>query len=130
MIHPDPVAERLEGEPLSKYEMLVRVLDGIRAESKDTKFRSVYAVDSSNDEEIRQARSRGYIHLYLKVQFGLDDFTEREVYVTDGSQDGGIDGYYIDEQLRRIFLIQSKFRTTEENFESLFENITWDCKAF
>ncbi len=98
--------------------MLVRVLDGIRAEGKATKFESLYANGSENTEYIWQARSRAFIHLYLKVMFGIADFTEREAYVTDGGRDGGIDGYFIDLDERIIILIQSKFRTTKDNFES------------
>ncbi len=97
--------------------MLVRVLDGIRAEATGTKFASLYACDSASVQDIWQARSRAYVHLYLKVMFGITDFKDREAYVTDGGQDGGIDGYYIDTDSRTIFLFQSKFRNTEENFE-------------
>jgi hypothetical protein len=39
-------------------------------------------------------------------------------FVTDGNYDGGIDGYYNDEDTRRICVIQSKFRHTEKNFET------------
>ena len=98
--------------------MLVRVLDGIRSEALGTKFESLYANGSTSLNDIWQARSRAYVHLYLKVMFGISDFERREVYVTDGSHDGGIDGYYIDSEARTIFLIQSKFRQTEENFEN------------
>lgn len=58
------------------------------------------------------------IHLYLKVMFGLTDFDERERYVTDGGYDGGVDAYYMDRATRTIYIVQSKFRTTEVNFES------------
>jgi hypothetical protein len=102
---------------VSKYGMLVRVLDGIRAEAGAAKFNSLYANGSDKDEQIWQARARAYIHLYLEVMFGLTEFKEREEYITDGSGDGGIDGYYIDRDARKILLIQSKFRTTKENFE-------------
>lgn len=97
--------------------MLVHVLDGIRAEAIGTKYEHTYANGSAISEGIWQARSRAYIHLYLKVMFGIIDFSEREVYVTDGSGDGGIDGYFIDADSHTIILIQSKFRHTEENFE-------------
>ncbi len=50
--------------------------------------------------------------------FGILDFDEREKYITDGAYDGGIDGYYINEDTKQIYLIQSKFRTTEKNFEN------------
>jgi hypothetical protein len=98
--------------------MLVRVLDGIRSESAGTKYEKRYAVGSDVTEDVWQARARAYVHLYLKVMFGIADFGTREAFVTDGGRDGGIDGYYIDPKERLIFLIQSKFRHTEENFES------------
>lgn len=101
----------------TKYEMLLRILDAIRHEATGTKWEKQYAVASGNAEEIRQARSRAFIHLYLKVMFGISEFDVREAFVTDGSHDGGIDGYYIDQDTRRIFLLQSKFRSTERNFE-------------
>jgi len=101
---------------LSKYQILVRILDGIRSEAAGTKWRNLYAVDSDSEEDIEQARARAYIHLYLKVMFGLSGFAEREQFVTDGSYDGGIDGYYIDRETKQIHLIQSKFRRTAENF--------------
>ncbi len=97
--------------------MLVRVLDGIRAEAKGTKHERRYAVGSSSVEDILAARARAYIHLYLKVMFGLRSFVDREHFVTDGGRDGGIDGYYIDSDNRTIYVIQSKFRNTESNFE-------------
>jgi hypothetical protein len=98
---------------------LARVLDGIRNEAKGTKFESRYAIGSVEIGEIWQARSRAYIHLYLKVMYGMADFDARENFVTDGTQDGGIDGYFIDvDSKASVFLIQSKFRNTEENFET------------
>jgi hypothetical protein len=102
---------------LSRYLMLVRVLDGIRAEAKGTKHEGRYAVGSSAVDEVWAARARAYIHLYLKVMFGLRLFTEREHFVTDGGRDGGVDGYYIDSDGRTVYIIQSKFRNTESNFE-------------
>ncbi|MGC1863682.1 MAG: AIPR family protein [Methylocystis sp.] len=100
-----------------KYTLLLRILDKLRGEAFDTKWAQKYAVGSDDPDETQQARSRAYIHLYLKVMFGISDFEEREGYVTDGADDGGIDGYYIDAETRRIFLIQSKFRNTPANFE-------------
>jgi hypothetical protein len=44
-------------------------------------------------------------------------FAEREHLVTDGTRDGGIDGYYIDADSRVVYVIQSKFRRTESNYE-------------
>ena len=50
------------------------------------------------------------------MRFGLLDFVEREHFITDGAFDGGIDGYYINLEDRVIYLLQSKFRSTEANF--------------
>ena len=103
---------------MSRYQILVRVLDGIRAEAAKTRFTSLYAVGSQPPDQVWQARARAYVHLYLKVMFGLTEFEEREQYVTDGPQDGGIDGYFIEKTSRKIILIQSKFKITEDNFEN------------
>jgi hypothetical protein len=65
-----------------------------------------------------QAISKAYIHLYLKVKCGLTDFEKRQALITDGANDGGLDAYYIDEDAKKLHLIQSKFRTTKDNFET------------
>lgn len=101
---------------MSRYTTLLRVLDSVREEARDTKWHGIYAVDSSDVDAINQARSRSYIHLFLKVMFGVVAFSEREAFITDGSRDGGLDGFYIDKDQKRIYLIQSKFRTIERNF--------------
>lgn len=98
--------------------MLVRVLDGIREEARGTKYEAVYGVGSVETSDIWSARSRAYIHLYLQVMFGIRDFGEREAHVTDGGRDGGIDGYFIDTSARVVYILQSKFRNTEGNFEA------------
>lgn len=99
---------------MNKYETLINVLDVIRTEAPEA-FRRYYPLET-NTEELNYARSRAFIHLFLKVKFGLVDFDEREKFITDGAQDGGIDGYYIDNENKAIYFIQSKFRTTESNF--------------
>jgi hypothetical protein len=100
---------------MSKYQILVNILDQLRSEAPP-QFTSYYPL--SNDfEKINQARAKAFIHLYLKVKFGLLEFLEREAYITDGANDGGIDAYYIDEDNRRIYFLQSKFRTNATNFE-------------
>lgn len=98
-----------------QYQTLVRILDAIRAEAPPENRR--YAPDPNDLEKVNQARARAFIHLYLKVMFGLTDFAERERTLTDRNGDGGIDGYYIDSESKTIHLLQSKFRTTRENFE-------------
>lgn len=100
---------------MSKYSDLVRVLDSLRMEAP-SEF-PIYNPANDNLQAVEQARSRAYIHLFLKAKFGLLAFEEREHFVTDGSADGGIDAYYIDREHKRIFFIQSKFRNTDSNFE-------------
>lgn len=99
-----------------KYEILLNILDKIRTEATP-KYAAVYLPPDSEPEKIGNARSRAFIHLYLKVLFGLLDFDERERQITDGTHDGGIDGYFIDADTKRIYLIQAKFRATPKNFE-------------
>ncbi|PPD43313.1 MAG: AIPR protein [Methylobacter sp.] len=100
-----------------QYETLLRILDQIRMETSQQANPRYFPV-SNEIEKLNQARSRAYIHLYLKVMFGLTDFNLRERVITDGSYDGGIDGYYIDTEVKIIHIIQSKFRTTAKNFEA------------
>lgn len=100
----------------SKYQDFINILDCLRREAP-SQYKLYHALDR-NTEEVNQARSRAYIHLYLKVKFGLLTFTEREHYVTDRTQDGGVDAYYIDRENRKIYFLQSKFRVNEKNFEA------------
>ncbi|SRR5579883_413697 len=102
---------------MNKYIALVNILDQLRAEA-GAKYSKLYALGESDIDKINAARSRSFIHLYLKVGFGIIDFEEREHWITDGSNDGGIDGYLIHEDSKTIFFIQSKFRTTARNFEN------------
>lgn len=102
---------------MSKYSMLLNVLDRIREEALKSTLEGRYLPTPSDLEKVNQARARAFIHLFLKVRFGLLGFDEREHYVSDGTQDGGIDGYFIYKDARKIFLLQSKFRTTEVNFK-------------
>jgi hypothetical protein len=101
---------------MTKYSVLVRVLDRLRAEAPAA-FRSYYP-DPADIEGVNAARSKAFVHLFLKVRFGLLTFEERNDFITEGSNDGGIDAYYIDAQSRTIFFIQSKFRQNERNFEA------------
>lgn len=98
-----------------KYETLLNTLDKICEEAPDN-FVS-YKVDKSNIESLNQARSKAFIHLFLKVKCGIASFSGRHNFITDGTQDGGVDAYYIDRENKKILLIQSKFRTTKDNFE-------------
>jgi hypothetical protein len=100
---------------MSRYHTFVSILDKLRAEAPPENKR--YHPPSSNVEELNHARSRAFVHLYLKVVHGLLDFKEREKHVTDDADDGGVDGYYIDKEKRETVFIQSKFRKTKKNFE-------------
>jgi hypothetical protein len=102
---------------MSNYLTLINILDRIRNEALGTASAKTYLPDETNSEYVNQARARAFIHLYLMVKFGLLDFKTREKYITDKAYDGGIDGYFIDSVNRNIYLIQSKFRTTEQNFK-------------
>ncbi|NII26491.1 AIPR protein [Pseudoflavitalea sp. X16] len=102
---------------MTKFETLINILDTIIKEAPAS-MSSKYPKKFKNSEEQNQARSRAFIHLYLKVSFGLLDFIEREHFVTDGSYDGGIDGYFINKENRTAYFIQSKFRTNGSNFET------------
>lgn len=100
---------------MSKYQTLVKILDAIRSEAP--KGFKKYHPNTKETEKINQARAKAYIHLYLKVKFGIPEFKDREKLITDEGEDGGIDAYYIDKENKVIHIIQSKFRTTESNYE-------------
>jgi hypothetical protein len=99
--------------------MLLNILDEIRKEAP-LKYATKYHIGTMDIISINQARARAYIHLFLKVAFGLIDFEEREHFVTDGTRDGGIDGYFINSDNKTVYFIQSKFRVTEKNFETKY----------
>lgn len=101
---------------MSKYDDLVNILDVLRNEAPKENKR--YYPDPNDLEKVNQARSRAFIHLFLKVKFGMTEFTEREELITDGPSDGGIDGYFIDKNAKTLYFIQSKFRTTDANFKN------------
>src|SRR6266498_968440 len=98
------------------YEMLCKVLDSLRHEAP--KKNTVYNPPPGNGDALIQARSRAILHLFLKARFGLLRFSDREALVTDGTNDGGVDAYYIDQKGKTIFILQSKFRATSTNFSS------------
>jgi hypothetical protein len=102
--------------PAMRYQVFLEVLDRIRLEAPSA-IRSKYVPTTADPESLGQARSKAFIHLYLKVMFGVTDFMQRERTIADSSGDGGIDAYYIDTDTKTIHLIQSKFRVTERNFQ-------------
>lgn len=99
----------------NKYQTLIHILDQVRKEAPQ-EHKKYHALES-NVDALNHARSRAFIHLFLKVRYGLLSFLERERFITDGSNDGGIDAYFISEETKTVCFIQSKFRTTENNFE-------------
>ena len=114
---------------MSNYNTLIRILDQIRKEAP-AQYKSYYPLEIET-EKLSQARSKAFVHLYLKVRFGLLHFEERQKYITDDIDDGGIDGYYLDKENKTIYLIQSKFRTHEVAFQEreiqLQELLKMDC---
>jgi len=102
-----------------KYEILVRILDRYVQEGAGINRRKSF-FDTSSEEKTNQARARALIHLYLASTYGVIDFEERENSITDASNDGGIDGYHIDHENKKIDVIQSKFRVGSKNFESKY----------
>jgi len=100
---------------MSRYATLVQILDRLCSEAPK-RFKR-YHPEAGNQDALDQARARAFIHLYLKVKFGILEFEARENFVTDDGEDGGIDAYYIDKENKCVHVIQSKFRTSEKNFE-------------
>lgn len=101
---------------MSKYETLIKILDQLRQEAP-IEYRRFHPAESDS-EKLNQARSRAFIHLFLKVKFGLLKFKEREALITDGGFDGGVDAYFIDQEVKKTYFIQSKFRVTSDNFSN------------
>lgn len=99
----------------SKFATLVQVIDALRREAPAAYKR--YRPKEDEPEKLNNAMSRSFIHLYLKVKFGILDFMSREYLITDDSDDGGVDAYFIDKKNKVVHIIQSKFRISEKNFE-------------
>jgi hypothetical protein len=98
-----------------KYRMLVSVLDRLNLEAPSSY--KTYRPSPEDAAAIQHARSLAFIHLLLKVKYGVPDFLTRHRQITDGSQDGGMDAYHIDTERKKLYMIQSKFRNTTKNFK-------------
>lgn len=96
------------------YKILLKTLDCLCSEAPP-EFTSMHP-DPKDTEKLNLARSKAFIHLFLKLKCGISIFKERHSYITDGTHDGGIDAYFIDKENKKLLLIQSKFRTTNDNF--------------
>lgn len=101
---------------MTKYSDLIKIVDSLRLEAPLNYNR--YHPKPDEDEKLANARGRAFIHLYLKVTFGLINFNERENYITDDGYDGGIDAFFIDTENKKLYFIQSKFRNSDSNFEN------------
>jgi hypothetical protein len=101
---------------MNKYKDLLAIVDKLRLEAPKNYKR--YHPEENEIEILENAKARSFIHLFLKVKFGLIDFNDREDYITDDTNDGGIDAYYIDEESKILYFIQSKFRNSDNNFEN------------
>jgi hypothetical protein len=97
-----------------KYKMLVSVLDKLCKEAPSSY--KTYWPSEGDGEALQQARSLAYVHLLLKVKFGVPDFLARHRQITDGPQDGGMDAFHIDYERKKLYMIQSKFKNTEKGF--------------
>ena len=98
----------------NKYQLLINTLDSLIDEAPDESLK----YDISNEDKINQARARALIHLFLRTRFGLINFLDAEKFITDDGYDGGLDAYFIDKDHKIVYLIQSKFRTKEDNFNN------------
>lgn len=97
-----------------KYATLLKIIDGIREEAPNQEnFRRFR---TKKPDDIAFSRGQAFIHLLLLIRFGLETFEERHQHICDGQGDGGLDAYFISEQEKTVFLVQSKFRNTESGF--------------
>lgn len=104
-----------------KHELLNSTLDNI-SELAPIEL-SVYHPDPENVDAQIHKYSRTQIHLFLRVRFCLLDFNIVESQITDGTGDGGLDAYHIDEEKKIIYLIQSKYKTTPDGY--LNSDVDW-----
>lgn len=99
-----------------QFDTLIRALDTLRQEAP--KSYKTYHPDDDDHDGLCHARALAFIHLLIKVRFGVAAFLDRHKLITDGTQDGGVDAYFIDTERKKLFLIQSKLRMTPQTFQS------------
>lgn len=97
----------------TKFKQLKKILEKIISD-----FPSDFIAENIMLKQYEQAMSRAFIHLLLKAGFGILEFEDRELNVTDGRQDGGIDAYFIDSNKKTIYFIQAKFHKKHGKFEN------------
>lgn len=71
------------------YSVLLSTLDILLREAPES-FK-IYHPRKGDLEKVNQAHSKAFVHLFLKVRFGVLDFKDRHALICDGTQDGGID---------------------------------------
>lgn len=99
-----------------KFIMLLKILDEIKKDAPKTKdFKRFY---SGKIEDLNYSRGQAFIHLFLLIKFGLETFEARQRFICDGKFDGGLDAYFISEREKTVYLIQSKFHTTDSSFKA------------
>lgn len=108
--------KRILNSNMLKYQTLLKVLDKICEDAPKEFKKYKFNKEKIDTEKMNRARALAFIHLFLEVKFDINQFESRHALITEGSGDGGIDAYYIDNEFKKIYLIQSKFRTTEDNF--------------
>ena len=100
-----------------KYNTLLNILDKLR---KNAPLDYIsYHPNKEDLNELNKARSKAFIHLFLKTKCGLISFNEQFDHILEGGQDGGIDAFYFNHEKKELLLIQSKFRTSSENFKHI-----------
>jgi len=97
-----------------KYDTLIKILDSIRHQAP--KVPDLSRFHSKKPDDIDYTRGQAFIHLLLWVKFGIDTFEQRNQFITDGPSDGGLDAYFISQQERIVYLVQSKFKKTSTGF--------------
>lgn len=99
-----------------RYLILLNIIDGIRYDAPKTAIFQRF--HSNKPDDIAFSRGQAFIHLLLFIRFGKEEFIERQLNICDGPGDGGLDAYFISEQEKTVFLIQSKFGNTESGFKA------------
>lgn len=97
-----------------RYSTLLKILDGIRNDTPQSdEFQRFH---SKKNEDLIFSRGQSFIHLFLLVKFGVESFEDRHQLICDGPMDGGLDAYFIQPSEKIVYLIQSKFKSSDTGF--------------
>lgn len=99
-----------------KYQTLLKIIDNIRKQAPASPEYSRF--QSKKPDDLYYSRGQAFIHLFLLVKFGLENYEDRQQFICDGPQDGGLDAYYISQTQKIVYLVQSKFKNTGTGFEN------------